>query len=314
MSLFLLALALCAQQLLAVPVQQSLDSERLGALTRSRALVTEHNAAFERGEVSFRLAENHLAHLTEREYKQRLGLRATERPSNKVVKLSAIVGNQSVPDAVDWRKKGLVTEVKDQGQCGSCWAFSTTGSLGGAHAKATGKLVSLSEQNLVDCSSENSVHEHGLMDVAFDYIEENGGIDTERSYPYRGYEQYRCKYSKRNVGATMASYVDLPSGDEQELKIAVATQGPISVAIDASSDSFQLYESGVYKDKQCGNRRSNLDHGVLLVGYGTDPKHGDYWIVKNSWSAAWGEKGYIRMARNNRNMCGIATMASYPQV
>jgi len=217
-----------------------------------------------------------------------------------------------VPDSVDWREKGYVTPVKDQKQCGSCWAFSSTGALEGQIFRKTGKLVSLSEQNLVDCSKkyENNGCEGGLPDNAFNYIRSNGGLDTEKSYPYEGVDS-NCRYNVTNKGGYDTGFMDVKSGDEDMLKIAVATVGPISVGIDASHESLQFYSEGIYHEEKCSS--TELDHAVLVVGYGTENDE-DYWIVKNSWSSAWGEDGYIRMARNRNNTCGIATIPSYPMV
>jgi len=215
-------------------------------------------------------------------------------------------------DTVNWATKGAVTGIKNQGQCGSCWSFSTTGSTEGAHFLSTGNLVSLSEQNLMDCSQPygNQGCNGGLMDSAFKYIIANHGIDTEASYPYMTATNFVCEYKAANSGATIASYKDVAAGSEAALQTAVDAH-PVSVAIDASHNSFQLYSSGVYYEPACS--ASALDHGVLAVGYGTSGS-ADYWIVKNSWGTSWGMSGYIWMSRNRNNNCGIATMASFPVV
>jgi len=148
------------------------------------------------------------------------------------------------------------------------------------------------------------------MDQAFQYVIDNKGIDTEKSYAYEAIDE-KCKFQRKSVGATLRNYTDIPSGSEADLKEAVATVGPISVAIDASQTSFQLYASGVYDEPNCSTQQ--LDHGVTAVGYGTQSGKA-YWLVKNSWGSDWGEKGYILMSRNHQNQCGIATASSYPNV
>jgi len=242
-------------------------------------------------------------------------------------------------DIVDWRKKGAVTNIKDQGQCGSCWSFSTTGSVEGAHQIKTGNLVSLSEQNLMDCSRAegNMGCNGGLMNFAFEYIIKNKGIDTEQSYPYKGVDEKKCLYTTSNEGATISSFGNVTQGSESSL-LAAVKKGPVSIAIDASHNSFQLYSHGIYYEPKCSS--SSLDHGVLVVGYGTmsktmnirnnnklskvvphqqqvddsssDVKNNQFWIVKNSWGESWGEKGYILMSRNRGNNCGISSQGSYP--
>jgi len=218
---------------------------------------------------------------------------------------------QTTGDIVNWNSKGAVTPIKDQGQCGSCWSFSATGSMEGAKFIKEGSLVSLSEQNLIDCSTAqgNDGCQGGLMDSAFDYVIANKGIDTEASYPYTTSGPNSCKFKPANIGDTISSYKDVMRGSESDLQTAV-TQQPVSVAIDASHNSFQLYSSGIYYEPACST--SSLDHGVLAVGYGTDSAGKDYWVVKNSWGKNWGMSGYLQMSKNRSNNCGIATMASYP--
>jgi cathepsin L len=213
-------------------------------------------------------------------------------------------------DSIDWRQKNAVTPVKNQQQCGSCWAFSTTGSTEGAHAIKTGNLVSLSEQQLVDCSGPqgNQGCNGGLMDQGFQYIITNNGITTEAAYPYTA-SQGTCNTNVTSA-ATLSSFVDVTSGSETDLLSAVNI-GPVSIAIEADQQCFQFYSGGILSDPSCGMQ---LDHGVLVVGYGTDSStNTPYWIVKNSWGASWGEAGYIRLIRG-KNECGVAQEASYPVV
>ncbi|XP_075246877.1 cathepsin L-like isoform X2 [Convolutriloba macropyga] len=218
----------------------------------------------------------------------------------------------TLPQELDWREWGLVTGVKDQGYCGSCWSFSATGALEGQHYSKTGSLVSLSEQNLMDCSWDygNMGCNGGYPTEAFKYVKDNGGIDTEASYPYEE-QDGDCRFDSDSVGATATGFVTIPKADEDTLKEALAYVGPISVAVDSSHESFQFYEGGVYDEPMCNS--IEVDHAVLLVGYGTEDGL-EYWLVKNSWGTSWGEQGYIKMARNQNNQCGIATDASYPTV
>jgi len=272
---------------------------RLAAFSHNARFVQNWDAAA-RG---FTVALNQFADLTNAEFRSLyLGTNFTKTPG-------AYVPSDLTAPTVDWRTKGAVTPVKNQGQCGSCWAFSTTGSVEGGHFLATQRLISLSEQNLVDCSTPqgNQGCNGGLMDSAFQYIISNHGIDTEASYPYSATGPNSCKFNPANVGATIAGFRDVSSGSEAALQTAV-NAAPVSVAIDASHESFQLYSGGLYNEPACSS--SQLDHGVLAVGYGSD--QGNYWLVKNSWGGSWGMQGYILMSRNANNQCGIATMASYP--
>lgn len=293
------------------------EAQRRHSWIFNRKLVLVHNMLADQGIKSYRLGMTFFADMENEEYRRLiskgcLGSFNSSAPRKGSTFLQQAGGATELPNAVDWRDKGYVTEVKDQKDCGSCWAFSTTGSLEGQTFRKTQKLVSLSEQQLVDCSGSygNMGCMGGLMDQAFQYIKANGGVDTEESYPYEAQDN-NCRYNPATVGATCTGYVDITSGDENALQEAVATVGPVSVAIDAGHSSFQLYVSGVYDEPDCSS--SDLDHGVLAVGYGSDNGQ-DYWMVKNSWGLEWGTKGYIMMTRNKNNQCGIATAASYPLV
>jgi len=259
------------------------------------------------GEENYTMGSNAFADLTWEEFRSnKLGYKAIDNAHLRSKNAKPITLEGPAAASVDWRTKGIVTPVKDQGQCGSCWAFSTTGSTEGAVAQKTGNLVSLSEQQLVDCSTAqgNQGCNGGLMDYGFQYIITNKGITSEASYPYTATGPNTCQKGKA-VAATISSFGDVPAGDEDSLLAAVSKQ-PVSIAIEADQEAFQFYSGGVLT-AACG---TNLDHGVLAVGYGTDAGT-DYWIVKNSWGATWGESGYIRLVRG-KNQCGLANAASYP--
>lgn len=288
------------------------DSHRRAIFEANVAKVVKHNIEADMGLHKYRLGVNAFADQTNTEFRSRRnGFGVAVRQQNGHV-ADFHDYRKALPATVDWRSKGYVTPVKNQEQCGSCWAFAAVASLEGQHFKKTGKLVSLSEQQLVDCSGStgNMGCEGGLPDNAYLYIKQNGGIDTEASYPYTA-QDGTCHFKKANVGATVAGYTDIQQGSESALQKAVASVGPISVGIDASNESFQLYSGGVYDEQSCST--TQLDHGVTIVGYGSENGQ-DYWLVKNSWGAQWGEEGYIKMSRNANNQCGIATMASFPQV
>ncbi|CAF1024289.1 unnamed protein product [Rotaria magnacalcarata] len=277
--------------------------------------IQNHNLEADLGLHTYTLGMNRFGDMAHEEFvKQMNGFKMSAKAESDDFDRHTFLApsNIALPAAVDWRKLGYVTPVKDQGQCGSCWAFSATGSLEGQHFAQAKSLVSLSEQNLVDCSDKfgNMGCDGGLMDQAFQYIKANKGIDTEKSYPYEAVDG-KCRFKKQNIGATDTGFVDIKSMNETDLQSAIATIGPISVAIDASQDSFQFYSSGVYNEPDCSS--TQLDHGVLAVGYDAAGSK-DYYIVKNSWGTSWGQKGYIWMSRNKKNQCGIATMASYPLV
>mgnify|MGYP001341459584 CR=1 FL=1 len=222
-----------------------------------------------------------------------------------------------IPDSIDWRTLGAVTPVKNQGSCGSCWTFSATGAMEGAFQINTGELVSLSEQQFVDCVDHGCFG--GLMDDAFEYAEKNN-LCSEDDLPYTA-KSGTCDDSSSSSedvcdsGLILSSCVDIPSGNETALKVAVS-RGPVSVAIEADTSVFQLYSNGIITSDSCG---TNLDHGVLVVGYGEEDGN-LYWLVKNSWGSTWGDEGYVRIGRTDDptvlgdGVCGIAMQASYPVV
>nr|QOV03094.1 cathepsin L5 [Mahanarva fimbriolata] len=290
------------------------EEKRMKIFANNKLKIAKHNALYYDGLVTFMIGLNNFSDMLQEEVVARNGYKHSEK-GNEVYEESATYfvepANVALPSSIDWRELGAVTEIKNQGDCGSCWAFSATGSLEGQHFRKVGTLVSLSEQNLVDCSWKfgDQGCNGGLMDDAFKYVKYNHGIDTEAAYPYHGVDQ-QCRYRPSSSGCNCTGYVDIKSGNELSLQAAVATIGPVSVGIDASADSFMNYKSGVYFEPECS--ADELDHGVLVVGYGTTSDGKDFWIVKNSWGTKWGEQGYIRMSRNRHNNCGIATAASYP--
>jgi len=217
------------------------------------------------------------------------------------------------PASVDWEAAGKVTPVKNQGQCGACWAFSATGSTECQVAIATGKLVSLSEQQLIDCSvaEGNLGCDGGEMDAAFQYIQKEGGLCTEQAYPYKA-QDGKCESTTcGTLYDKISTYKDVTKRNEQALEDAVAL-GCVSVAIEANQFAFQYYSSGVLTG-ECGTQ---LDHGVLAVGYGTTDGQ-EYWKVKNSWGTSWGENGYVLICKDcdkngDQGECGIYDDPSYP--
>lgn len=211
--------------------------------------------------------------------------------------------DKSLPDAVDWRDKNVVTPVKNQGGVGQVAIYAAVASLESQQAIESGNLVALSEANVQQCCGN-------CTDVqsCFDYVKRNHGIDTEAGFPC---SSQGCGFCAENVGATCSGSVNVKTGDELALQSAVATAGPVAVYIDASNLSFQFYSTGVYSEENCST--SFLDHAMVVVGYGEEAAN-EYWIAKNSWGVVWGEDGYVRMTRNKNNQCGIATSAVYPLV
>jgi cathepsin L len=270
--------------------------------------IEEHNAKYARGEVTYTKAMNRFGDMTKEEFLAFVNRGKAQRPKiSEKLRIPYVESKKPRADSVDWRLDA-VSDIKDQGDCGSCWSFSATGALEGQLAIQKDLMVSLSEQNLVDCSRDygNAGCNGGYMDSAFDYIHDNG-IMKEDAYPYEGVDR-DCRYDPSRSVTSLTGYYDLPSGSESALEDAVSNVGPIAVAIDATAE-LQFYYYGIFYDETCNE--TDLNHGVLVVGYDSESGQ-DYWIVKNSWGIRWGEQGYWRQARNRGNNCGIASQASYP--
>lgn len=285
--------------------------KRLDVFATNMEAIQAHNS----GNNSYSLGKNQFSHLTFPEFTSavKLGLK---RPNEKRVSQhvhTAPSDVSSLPSEIDWVSKGAVTDVKNQGNCGSCWSFSTTGSLEGAYFIKYGSLVSLSEQELVSCDTTDTGCNGGWMPDAFTWTKKNGGLTTEESYPYTSGTNGQagsCVTTGYSINSKVApvSYTDVLPSSMVALMSAVSKQ-PVAIAIQANEGAFQSYSGGVLTGA-CGQ---DLDHGVLLVGYGT--LNGiDYWKVKNSWGPSWGLGGYILIERSKENLCGILLAPSYPNL
>ncbi|XP_039987828.1 pro-cathepsin H [Xiphias gladius] len=281
--------------------------ERLQIFTENKRRIDKHNE----GNHSFTMALNLFSDMTFSEFRKSF---LWSEPQNcSATKGSYVSSNGPHLDSIDWRKKGnYVTDVKNQGSCGSCWTFSTTGCLESVTAIRTGKLIPLSEQQLVDCAQDFNNHgcNGGLPSQAFEYIMYNKGLMTETDYPYKAMEG-TCKYKPGLAAAFVKDVVNITAYDEMGMVDAVATRNPVSFAFEVTSD-FMHYHQGVYTSTRCHNTTDKVNHAVLAVGYGED-NGTPYWIVKNSWSSSWGIDGYFLIERG-KNMCGLAACSSFPEV
>ncbi|XP_008831321.1 cathepsin L1-like isoform X2 [Nannospalax galili] len=293
------------------------EGQKRAVWEKNMKMIEQHNEQISRGKYSFRMKMNAFGDLTSTEFKKLMtGFQSQGLKNMKLLQApqpSLLVGD--VSKSVDWRTKGYVSAVQDQGiSCGSCWAFSSAGSLEGQMFRKTGKLVPLSAQNLVDCSSSygNKGCNGGLMHQAFQYVKDNGGLDTKDSYPYEEAVKGSCRYDPKSSAAKVTGFAIIPESEHVLLK-AVATVGPIFVALDTKHNSIWFYKAGnIYYEPKCSHLA--LDHDVLVVGYGEESDGQKYWLVKNSWGERWGMDGYIKIARDKNNHCGIATYAVYPVV
>lgn len=240
--------------------------------------ITDHNKLYDNGSVTYTMGLNAFSDKSPEQFKNEM--RRHRRGNNSIdhtPTMAKPVGDGPIPKSIDWRTKGAVTPVKQQGQCNVCWAFGAAGALEAANFIKTGKLVELSEQNLVDCvHPEQKQCYGGWAYDAFNYIKRNGGIEKFQSYPFTQ-KKGQCHYNKANLGATVNSYVQLPKGDEGALTRAIAKQ---PCTVDINDEKIQHYSGGVFHDPSCSRQ---LNHILLAVGYGTDPKDGDFYILKNSW-------------------------------
>lgn len=216
-----------------------------------------------------------------------------------------------MPDSFDWRDQGFNTPVRYQGECGSCWAFGAIQSIEGHYFVKNKKNINLSVQNLVDCSSDygNEGCDGGYQEYAFGYILENKGIASEAEYPYK-YVNETCQYKESNNALSITAYSTIAPKNENLMKKVIATRGPLVCSVYASPDTFRLYQEGIYNDEECS--KEEVNHAILVVGYGVDKDGNEFWTIKNSWDSDWGEKGYMRIPRNKNSFCGIADECSFP--
>ncbi|XP_062136130.1 procathepsin L-like [Drosophila sulfurigaster albostrigata] len=279
------------------------DSEeqlRLQIFKDNKELIDRHNERYFAGEESYYMGVNQFTDMTSWEFQQ---LVLTPLNISTHVEYMYMPSQVELPGSVDWRAKGAVTGVKNQGRCGSCWSFAAAGALESQWYLKTKQLIPLSEQNLMDCSRRYNNHgcNGGWPASALLYVKDNGGIDVESAYPYEGHDGH-CRFKRNKIGAKVSAVMQVRP-DEEALAHAVAEKGPIAVAVDARN--FQHYRGGIFNDRNCNKQ---VNHAVIVVGYGSD-----YWLIKNSWGG-WGEQGYMRLARNHNNMCHVATYGVFPIV
>ncbi|XVF25663.1 hypothetical protein REPUB_Repub13aG0232900 [Reevesia pubescens] len=268
------------------------------------------------GNRTYKLGINEFADLTHDEFlAARTGYKKRDNPTTTSITSSFRYESMTeVPTSLDWREQGAVTPVRNQGRCGCCWAFSSVAAMEGITQIKTGKLISMSEQQLLDCSTNggNRGCNGGWMTNAYEYIMENQGLTTEQNYPYEGMQGICAIEKATALVANISNYEEVPTNNEEAILKAVTNQ-PVSVAIDGEGRDFKFYSGGVFSG-YCGN---SLTHAVTIIGYGTSEEGIKYWLIKNSWGQSWGENGYMRIQRDvntPQGLCGLAMKASYPTV
>ncbi|XP_031628596.1 cathepsin L1-like [Contarinia nasturtii] len=290
------------------------DDFRMNIFVQNRDSIVHHNKLYAEKHITFQIGFNEYSDMAHDEFVAKMtGFIPDSAVDSHQTEQSIEQTNEedvSKSNEIDWRKMGAVTGIKNQNLCGSSFAFSAIGALEGQLYRKTNKLVSFSEQHLIDCSSSFGCN-GGNINRAFEYIRINYQINSEKNSPYEA-RTGECKIERQNTTANDRSYVNIPFGNERELTKMIEQIGPISVALDASRPSFKQYRKGIYYEPECDPL--NLNHAVLVVGFGSDENGDDYYLIKNSWGTSWGDKGYAKIARNKNNHCGIASAASYPIV
>jgi len=285
------------------------DAFRKTIFAENMKKIQEHNEKFQAGIVSFDMGMNEFADLTEAEYALKMARGALHDQVGRVA-FAQNFTSRALPTSVNWVEFGFRNPIINQGTCGSCYTFAAVAALEGQYYIKHKQLIQLSQQELLDCTKPygNYGCGGGFQRSIYNYILANG-IGYAASNPYRGVETQCVKNQPR---ITISTFYEIPSGNEEALKQAVATVGPIPIDMDASLDTFRFYNGGLYYDQRCTTNK--LTHAITVVGYGTMQDGQDYWLVRNSWGAQWGVNGYIYMARNRNNACGVATRSVYPIV
>ncbi|XP_036375314.1 cathepsin L1-like [Megalops cyprinoides] len=299
------------------PTKRTGDLIRREIWEENYRFIEEHNKRYKEGKETYEMGMNQFGDLTTSEFVEvtRASLEARTPRSNSLM-LSASELRQEAQKlnirSIDYRSMGYITPVEDQGFCGSCWAYSATGALEAQWMKKTGELIPLSKQQLVDCSTPtgNKACIGGRPSLAYMYIMQNGGIQTEASYPYV-MEERSCAANRSENAVSVKDWKYVPPGDEQAFEDALVTIGPIAVVIDTTTRNFQFYRKGVFYDPKCSIWKQA--HAVVLIGFGTEGSE-EFWTIKNSWGIYWGEEGYMRLAKNRQRHCGISQYGVVPFV